>query len=89
MTEKRRDLIFQLTEGNLKLLPLMHELTQYERCDEVLAWLVGRKITGEDLWEYYTKIWSNRILSMTQFILMRIDRNKEIKPILYGVDYGL
>lgn len=89
ISSQRRELIFKVLDDfiNPGMLRVVHELTNYRYCDNILLWLIANKITGKELNEFLNIQFKGSILSMVQYVVKIINKDNEIKPIIYGKDY--
>jgi hypothetical protein len=90
MSPRRRELIFKVTDGYLALLKeggVMHYLTKFRRCDQILLWLDQNGFRGHTLESWVIKHWRHHKLSMVKFILMKLDKETSMQPIFLGEEY--
>lgn len=87
MNNKTRDLIHKCLNENLKLLPLMHQLTSYRDIDRILNWLIMNNLTGKNLEEWIKGNFENSVMSMVKWIIMHQNKEKDYRPIIYGRDW--
>lgn len=87
MTQMRRDLIFRVSDGCSEALLTICHWNNMLRCDEVLSWCIYNNITGKVFVDWIKIIHSRGVLNSYQFICSRIDKEKELKPIIAGRDY--
>lgn len=88
MNPKRRELMHRAMNHELKLVPVMHQLARYKHCDKILLWLISANIIGKDLLEFLQLEFNNSVMAMVQFIVMRNEKNKEIKSMIIGRDWA-
>jgi hypothetical protein len=89
MTALRRRLIFRVADGYDPCLPILHFLDSMHRCDEILMWLDSNRLRGQVLCQFLAVQFGNRMLEMTKFIFMKIDKVSEKQAILLGRDVKL
>lgn len=65
---------------------LMH-VNRHRRADEILKWLIKTNLTGENLFEWIKIEMRGSILGTMKFVVMQIDKDSEIRPIIAGRDY--
>lgn len=87
MSPKRRQMILEIVDSEVSLLPVMHYLTAFKRCDFILEWLIRNRMTGKNLMQWIGIRWANSLLSMVKYILMKLDHETEMKPIYLGGEY--
>lgn len=87
MNEYRRELLFRVLDDEPKLLPTLHQLDHYVRCDDMLRWLIQNRLTGKNLLSWMNLYFPKSILNMPEFILFKIKKDLEQKPVVYGKDY--
>ena len=88
MTPIRRKLITRVMNDSLELLPVLHQLSRYKRCDNFLKWLIKNRITGQTLIEWLRIEHSGSVIFMVQFMIKHQYKNKEYRPIILGKDWA-
>jgi hypothetical protein len=87
MNARQKEMVLRVADGNFDTLPILYNFLNYRRCDEILAWLSVNKITGNNLITLVNREFGNQILSVVKFILMKIDKDRVMKPLFLGKDY--
>lgn len=86
MDNETRDLCLTLSDGDLTLLPIVHGLTEAVHFKRIAAWLVKNKITGKELKHWYINRFKMRKLSMISYIVMKINKETEMRKLYAGKD---
>jgi len=87
MSDRRRELILRLVDGDPDSLVLAYLLTQYTRCDTIIAWLIRQNITGKKFSDWVKYEWEKSVLTMVKHILKKVDSDVTTRPILIGPDF--
>ena len=87
MPQRLRYKILEICNGKQELLPIIYQMSSYFRFEGCLNWLYENKITGKTLLDWLKIEHDGSIMGMMQFILMKINKNKTIMPILANKDY--
>lgn len=87
LSHERRQKMLRIIDGHPNLPLVMYQWHKLRRCDEILDWLLRNRITGMNLFAWLRGEYQFHTLSMAKFILMKVDKEKEEKPILVGRDY--
>ncbi len=69
--------------------PLLYHVDRFRRCDEILRWLINNYLIGRKFVEWVRHEHGNSILRAGAHVLMKIDRDRVIKPVIGGRDYIL
>lgn len=77
MDAETRDLCLELIDGDLRVMPIAHGLTEFVHFKKIAKWLVKNKLTGKELLDWYSFRFKNRRLQMASYIIMKV--NKEYK----------
>ena len=88
MSPARRDLMFRVMDGERKILPYLHHFDGYTRCDYMLSWLIDNHLTGKNFLDWTQKYFPTGFMDCAVFILTRIDKDKESRPIIIGRDFN-
>lgn len=86
MTPHRRTLMHQVMDHQPAILPTLHFLDRFVRCDEMLQWLVDNKITGKEFLNFVHFKFPESQLSMAKFILKRIKKSRDDGKVFQGRD---
>ena len=87
LSPERRLKMLKVIDGHPGLPTVMFHWHKFRRCDEILDWLLLNRMTGNTLFAWLRGEFEMGTLSMARFILMKIDKEKEERPILVGRDY--
>jgi hypothetical protein len=86
MSEYRRELMFRVMDHQPSVLPMLHYLDQFTRCDEILKWLIDHQITGKIFLSFVHFEFPNSPLSMVKYILKRLKKSRDDGKIILGRD---
>lgn len=88
MTDRRRDLLLRVMDGDYAALPFLHHFdSHFVRCDEILEWLIKNRLTGREF-VAWTRMWKGTTpFSLGRFILSRVQKDQEQK-IIHGKDWA-
>ncbi len=81
-----RDLMLCVWDRDSRTLPHLHMIAGLFRRDEVLAWLVNNRKTGKEFMAMLEGDFHGSLLQTIAFILMKINKDLETKPIIVGKD---
>lgn len=87
LTNYTKDLMLEAIDGYPSLTPIMHQLSHYTSRNGVLVWLIRNKITGYNLLSWLKNNHNNSVMGMVQFIVMRHNKDLEVKPIIMNKDW--
>jgi hypothetical protein len=87
MTPRQRDIIFKIADGNLETLPILYHFVNYKRGNEIFNWLLSNRFTGNQLIALVNQKFGNKLMDAAKFILMKVDKETEVKPIFLGKDF--
>lgn len=80
MSEKRRKLTIEVFDGCPQVLPLLHEIHQFVRADDILLWLIRNKIKGSRFFEFYSQFEFSKI-RFGKYVLTQIEHSKKLNLI--------
>lgn len=69
LSNKRRDLMHRVMDGETDLAGTMHILNGYKFCDNFLIWMIAHKWTGKNLKEIIIKQFHSSIPSLVNYIV--------------------
>lgn len=78
--------MFTVMDGQQEILPYLHHFDCFRRCNEILTWLIQNRLTGKEFLSWVRGHFGQSMLEVSRMILMRIDREKETMPVLWGRD---
>jgi hypothetical protein len=90
MDDRRKAMILELSEGKINhpALPILHFLTGFVRCDEILKWLINNRMTGNDVVFFVNYQFKRSQLDFAKWVLSKVDKDKELKRIYVGKDWN-
>lgn len=86
MTERRRHMMLIIAESNQAVLPILHMIDDYVRCDDILDWIIRNRLTGEEVVSMIKFQFKMSPLTFIKWVLSKIDKERELRPILMGRD---
>jgi len=89
ITNAERDFYLRIIDEQPGLMPVAYEISKYKHSLDIQVWLIKNKMTGKILQSWLKEEFDNSIMSMIKEIIMRINRDKEIKPIYAHTDYRI
>jgi len=84
MDNFRRDLMFRVISGDVRVIPIVYQIDQFKDCDKILRWLIANSIVGYQLFEWLKLYHGNSPLRMVTHIINLIERNANVKRRLYA-----
>jgi hypothetical protein len=87
LTNKTKDLMHKTIDGNIRLIIIMHHLSHYRYCDDILSWLLRAGLKGKALEGWLTDNFKNSVLSMVKYIVKKINMSNDTKPVYLGKDW--
>ena len=87
MNPKRRELILTIADGHQENLSILYHLDRFKHSERILEFFVRNKITGRKFFELYQNEFKLSWLSMGKWAVMKINKSKELRPIIGGRDY--
>lgn len=88
MTDFRRGMIFKVMDDDQRVLPIMHALTFWVLCDQMLMWLHVNMLTGKNLHSWFNIQWEGtRMLDMCKFIEMKVLGLDRPRPTIRGKNW--
>lgn len=86
MTNKRRDLMLQVSDDFQPTLPLLYYIDRLRICDEILDYCVKNNLTGKKFYAYFEN--NNRSILETCVNLIRsVKKNRKKAPIYAHKDF--
>ena len=87
MSDMQRELYFRLMDGNNSVMPIIFQIHNYKYSWEISRWLYENQITGRILVDFLKVKFESSIMRMVKFVIMKINKDKELKPIYAHKDY--
>ena len=87
MTPQKRELIQRVIDGDLRLLPLMHQLDGFTHSMRMFTWLNQNKIVGVELYALWTLNFKSSWLGLGKWVVMMINKDNQIRKVIAGKDY--
>jgi len=89
MNENKRELIFKVIDGDPRVVDVMYHFDRFVHCEPMLRWLIANQITGKKFFELYLEGFKASWLTMGKWIIMKINKDKDLKPLIGGRDFHL
>ena len=87
MSKAEREFYLRIVEDTPSLMPVIYEISKYKHSLDIQVWLIKNKLTGKNLVSWLKESFDNSIMSMVKFIIKKVNKDKEIKPIIAHKDY--
>jgi hypothetical protein len=87
MTNAERDFYLRIIDEQPGLMPVAYEISKYKHSLDIQVWLIKNKMTGKILQSWLKEEFNNSIMSMCQWIIKKVNNDKEIKAIYAHKDY--
>lgn len=76
----------RIWDGDNRVRFILQFLADFDRSEEILRYLIKEGFTGKKLWDWVQGEFSGSVLQMAAYVLMKINKETEIKPIIAGRD---
>lgn len=88
MTSIRRELMFRVMDDQQEMLPYLHFLDRFHKCDSMLRWLIANGLTGKAFLKWSKENFQFSMLEMARFVIKQIEgvSKKETRPVWIGKD---
>jgi len=87
LTSRTKQLMHQAMDGNVQLVPIMHQLSHYTSINGILTWLIRNRITGYNLVDWLKINHNNSLMGMVKFIIKHHNKDLEERAIILGRDW--
>lgn len=88
ISPETKTLMHTVINGNMTVVPVMHQLSRYRDCQKFLKWLIINNITGHNLLDWLKIDFDNSVMGMVKFIVKTHNKDKDLKPIILGKDWN-
>ena len=89
MDMKRRELFLRVIDGDARVVDVMFQFDKFVHCERMLEYLVKERITGAKFFEIYIQNFRASWLQFGQWLVMKINNDTQLRPIIGGKDYRL
>ena len=86
MDWRHRLVMLEIADGNMKVLPYLHQIYNMTRCDEAFAWLLKNKLRGQRFLDFVRMECDNSLLKLVAVLLKKIEKEKDLRPVFAGKD---
>ena len=86
ITPSRRELMFNVMDGDNRVLPMLYQLNNFQRCDEIFRYLIRNNLTGRELIFWFNETFQGSFLNLVAHCLKKIDRDVMRRPLHYHKD---
>lgn len=76
LTDKRRELMHLVMDGDNELVGVMHVMHGYKYCDNFLTWLVHHRYVGKNLRDLIINKFGSSVPAMINYIVEQIGESK-------------
>lgn len=80
------ELAARVWDGEQRLRTLIEFLASFYRNEEILRYLLKENLTGRKLWDWMREEQGGSVMRVVQFVMMKLDKDLELKPIVFGKD---
>lgn len=87
MTPLRRKLMLTIAQNQMEIVPFLHYLDRFHRCDEMLLWLTKNNLTGRRFLDFTKEACKSSMLELARFLLQRCEKTKTPRPVLIERDF--
>lgn len=87
MNQKRRELILKIADGYQPNLSILYHLDRFKHAERILDFFVRNNITGKKFFDLYQNEFKLSWLQMGKWAVAKINKSRELKPIIGGRDY--
>lgn len=87
LSPKRRELMLRVADGDQRSFVYLFHLNSMRRCEDILEWLIHHRYTGRSFVDYVAVAHEGSVLSMARTVVMWLEKNEELRPILIGQDF--
>jgi len=87
MNEITRQKYLRVLDGEVSILPIMHQISNYRDADKILSWLIKNSLTGKEFKTWFNGNFQGSLLSMIKWVAMKNNKEKEYRPIMAGRDW--
>lgn len=87
MSPRRRDLFQRVMDGDPRTLTILHIFDGFARCEEMLNWLIQHGYTGQKFFAWVKIYHEGSPLGAGKEILMRLNKDQEASPVIFGKDF--
>lgn len=89
MSPWRREKMLMLNNGDInhQVNHILRIIDGHRRCDEVLAWCLRSGLTGDNIVEMVRYQFGFSPLTFLKWVLSKIDKENELRPVLVGKDW--
>lgn len=86
LNDRVKFLIFEIADDDPRMLPVLHILNHFVRCEEMFRWCLKNKLRGSRLFILLKEQFKGSPLELGKFLLSQIE-NEEKKRIFEGKDW--
>ena len=87
ISEMQRELYLRIIDDIPQVTPIIYQIHKYKYSWFISRWLYENGIKGKTLLDFLKVKFENSIMGMVQFIIMKINKDQEEKPIYVYKDY--
>ncbi len=87
ISNMQRELYLRIIDDNPSVTPIIYQIHKYKYSWFISRWLYENAITGKTLLDFLKVKFENSIMEMVRFVIMKINKDREVKPIYAHKDY--
>ena len=87
MEPRKRELILTIIDGRPSLIPILYQFDKFVHADKIFEYFIKNGLIGEKFEDVLVHTFKNRWLSMGQWAIRKILKEKKTRPILAGRDF--
>lgn len=86
ISPRRRELVLKVCDGDPNALPYLWHLDQFHRCDEILEWCIGSRLTGKEFTQWVKGPFRGSALAAGNAVLKRLEKVSGPRHLITGRD---
>jgi len=89
ISNMQRELYLRIVDDIPSVTPIIYQIHKYKYSWFIARWLYENGIKGKTLLDFLKVKFENSIMEMVKFIIMKINNDREKKPIYAYKDYKI
>ena len=89
MSNMQRELYLRVIDDHHAVTPIVYQIHNYRYAFDISRWLYENSITGKILIDFLKVKFENSIMELVKFVIMKINNDREKKPIYAHKDYKI
>ena len=87
ISEMQRELYLRIVDDIPSVTPIIYQIHKYKYSWFIARWLYENGIKGKTLLDFLKVKFENSIMEMVRFVIMKINKDRDLKPIYAHKDY--